>query len=50
MEFVGARYLPTLGVQPAQGRNFLPDEDRHGDGPKVAILGDAFWKRRFNAN
>src|SRR5688500_11900761 len=50
VEFVGARYLPTLGVQPAQGRNFLPDEDRHGDGPKVAILGDAFWKRRFNAD
>ena len=41
--------LPLLGVQPALGRNFLPEEDRPG-GPPVAILEDAFWKRRFGAD
>ena len=50
VEYAGARYLPALGVRPAQGRNFLPEEDRHGDGPKVVILSDALWKTRFNAD
>jgi putative ABC transport system permease protein len=50
LEFVGARYLPILGVRPARGRNFLPEEDQHGGGPKVIILGDAFWQRRFSAD
>jgi putative ABC transport system permease protein len=50
VEYVGGRYLPTLGVQPALGRNFLPEEDRKFGGPKVALLGDAFWKRRYNAD
>jgi len=49
-EVVGARYLPTLGVQPALGRNFLPEEDRHPDGPRVVILSDAFWQHRFSAD
>ena len=49
-ERAGARYLTTLGVRPALGRNFLPDEDRHPDGPRVALIGDAFWKRRFGAD
>ena len=50
VEFIGSRYLPTLGIRPAAGRNFLPEEDQHGDGPKVVMLGDAYWKRRFNAD
>jgi len=49
-EFVDAHYLPTLGIRPAIGRNFGADEDRTPDGPKVAILSDAFWQRRFNAD
>ena len=50
VEYVGGRYLPLLGVLPATGRNFLPEEDRHADGPRVAILSDRYWKRRFNAD
>jgi putative ABC transport system permease protein len=49
-EVVGARYLPTLGIQPALGRNFLPEEDQHPDGPRVVILSDGFWQRRYNAD
>jgi predicted permease len=43
---VMASYLPTLGVKPALGRIFTPDEDRQ-DGPAVALISHALWKRRF---
>ncbi|MDQ2767375.1 MAG: ABC transporter permease [Gemmatimonadota bacterium] len=49
-EVVGARYLSTLGIEPQLGRNFLPEEDLHPDGPRVAILSDELWTRRFNAD
>ncbi len=38
----------TLGVQPAMGRTFTAEEDVHG-GPRVAVISDALWKRRFGA-
>lgn len=49
-ELTDSRYLPTLGIQPAIGRNFASDEDASPGGPRVALLSDAFWKRRFNAD
>jgi len=36
----------VLGVKPALGRSFLPDEERAGSTP-VCILSDGLWKRRF---
>jgi predicted permease len=48
-EIADARYLPTLGVRLQLGRNFTPEEEVP-NGPKVVILGDAFWQRRFNAD
>jgi predicted permease len=50
VEIAGARYLTTLGIQPALGRNFLPEEDLHPDGPRVVMLSDALWQRRYNAD
>ena len=38
--------LPTLGVQPALGRNFAPDEDSLSANPTV-LLSWGLWKRRF---
>ena len=41
--------LPTLGVQPALGRNFLPDEINKGR-EHVAILADGLWRRQFGGS
>lgn len=50
-EFVNVRtmtanLLPTLGLVPALGRGFLPEEDRPGQN-RVVILSHGFWQRRF---
>ena len=48
-----ARVLPdffaTLGVSPAAGRWFLPDEFVFGS-HRVAVLSHGLWQRRFGAN
>ncbi len=41
--------LPTLGVQPALGRNFAADDDRPAANPTV-LLSWGLWKRRFGGN
>jgi putative ABC transport system permease protein len=46
---VGFDYFAMLGVQPALGRSFLPDEDAAGRGD-VVILSDGLWRRRFGAD
>jgi predicted permease len=48
-EFVSASLLPILGVNPLLGRNFLPQEDRQGEGG-VVMLTYGLWKRRFGAD
>ncbi len=46
---VSANFLDVLGVRPALGRAFLPDEDKTG-GPPVVMISSALWKRRFAAD
>jgi len=48
-EVVDEHYLPTLGVQPAQGRNFLAEENRP-NGKRVVLVSDRFWQARLNAD
>ena len=49
----GIRATPTLfttlGVAPAFGRAFTDDEAQTG-ADRVAVLGDAMWRNRFNAD
>src|SRR5262245_47905102 len=46
---VSADLFSTLGVSPALGRVFTPDEDRAGGAP-VVILSHALWRRRFGGD
>jgi predicted permease len=43
---IDATFLPTLGVMPALGRNFTPDEDKP-NGPAVCIISHELWTTRF---
>ncbi len=43
---ISANLFSVLGVNLAQGRVFLPEEDGPGAAP-VAILGYSFWQRHF---
>jgi putative ABC transport system permease protein len=43
---VSAGYFRALGVAPAMGRDFLPADDV-SNGPKVVILSNGLWRRRF---
>ncbi|MGO8678409.1 MAG: ABC transporter permease [Limisphaerales bacterium] len=42
-EFVSANYFSALGVPPAMGRAFLPEEE--SSGTPVAVLTHSFWTR-----
>jgi predicted permease len=44
-----AGLLPTLGVEPALGRNFTAEEDRPG-GERVVLISHGFWRQRFNGD
>jgi putative ABC transport system permease protein len=46
---VTGNLFSVLGVTPALGRSFLPDEERPGAAP-VCILSDGLWRRRFGAD
>ncbi len=47
--FVTREFFDVLGVSPLVGRAFSADEDRP-KGPRVAMLGEAFWRERFGAD
>ncbi len=42
-------FFHVLGVSPAVGRNFLPQEDKPGGGD-VAILSDSFWHSHYGGD
>jgi predicted permease len=43
---VEADFLPTFGISPILGRNFLPEEDRP-KGPKVALISYGLWLSQY---
>jgi predicted permease len=48
-EQVTANYFTVLGVRPALGRTFTPDEDQP-DRAAVVVLSDGLWKRRYGGD
>jgi hypothetical protein len=46
---VESNFLATLGVRPALGRDFAPEDDTRG-APLVALISDELWTRRFGAD
>ncbi|MFN8582108.1 MAG: ADOP family duplicated permease [Gemmatimonadaceae bacterium] len=46
---VSHTYFQTLGVRPALGRDFTPEEDQM-ETRRVVILSDGLWRRQFGAD
>jgi predicted permease len=46
---ITANTFEVLGIRPLLGRSFLPGEDVAG-GPRVVMLSEALWRRRFGAD
>ena len=46
---VTATFFPTLGINPAAGRFFTPEEDRTGN-ERVVVLSTALWKRLYSSD
>lgn len=49
-QLVSANYFDVLGLQPALGRFFLPDEDTKPSGNNVAIVSYSFWANKLGAD
>ncbi|MGH9850294.1 MAG: ABC transporter permease [Blastocatellia bacterium] len=47
-EYVSGSYFDVLGVRPALGRTFLPEEERAA--APVAVISHGFWQRRFQGD
>jgi predicted permease len=46
---VSAGVFRALGTAPAMGRVFVDEEDREG-GPRVAVISDGLWRRRYGGD
>lgn len=44
---IEVNFLPTFGITPLVGRNFLPEEGRPG-APRIALISYGLWLRHYN--
>ena len=49
-QLVSADYFDVLGLQPAAGRFFLPDEDTRLSGNNVAVISYSFWANKLGSD
>lgn len=45
-DIVSSNYFSVLGVPPAFGRAFLPEEEKPGRGERVAIVSYSYWQKQ----
>ena len=50
IQLVSGEFFSTLRLQPRLGRLLTPDDNRVIGGHPVAVLSDAFWRKRFDAS
>ena len=50
LELVTGNYFDVLGVNPAIGRVFNPEDDKNKGGDQLAVLSYNYWTRRFGAD
>lgn len=48
-EMATGNYFTLLDVRARLGRTLVPADD-HGEGARVVVLSDAFWRRRYGGN
>lgn len=49
-QMVSANYFDVLGLRPAAGRFFLPDEDTKLSGNNVAVISYGFWANKLGSD
>ncbi len=49
-ELVSANYFDVLGLRPAMGRFFMPDEDTQPSGNDVAVLSYSLWTNKLGSD
>ncbi len=48
-DLVSSNYFSVLGVAPAAGRAFLPEEEKPGSNERVAIVSHGYWQKHARA-
>jgi predicted permease len=46
VDIVSSNYFSVLGVLPAYGRPFLPEEEKPGAGQRVAVVSYSYWQKQ----
>jgi predicted permease len=49
-EIVSGNYFSVLGVKPALGRTFVPEEDQTAGAHPVIVASDDFWRHRLHSD
>jgi len=50
VDLVSASYFDLLGLRPALGRTFQPEDENRTSPPAVTVLSHGLWKRRFGGD
>jgi predicted permease len=49
-QLVSSNFFSVLGVEPALGRFFPPDEDKEGSGAPTVVISYSFWQHQLGAD